>query len=184
MCDHQCRFTHSYIGNVDSVHDQRVFRLSEVYSYLDDLTKFPNDSHLLGDVAYTIHEHLLSPYRDNGHLTNRQKTFNFCHASARMAIERSFCLLKGRFRSLLKLLDMERIDFIPDFILICCVLHNISIVRNDDFTDIDYDIVTKADPARNLHADPARNIRAELAVANRRGVAKRDYICEQLPMRN
>lgn len=49
-------------------------------------------------------------------------------------------------------------------------------MRNDDFTDIDYDIATEA--------DPARNIRAELAAANRIGVAKRDYICEQLPMRN
>lgn len=75
MCDHQCRLTHCYIGNVGSVHDQRVFRLSEVYSYLDDLIKFPNDSHLLGDAAYTIHEHLLSLYRDNGDLTNKQKKF-------------------------------------------------------------------------------------------------------------
>lgn len=179
MCDHQCRFTHCYIGNVGSVHDQRVFRLSEVHSYLEDPTKFPNDSHLLGDAAYTINEHLLSPYRDNGHLSHRQKNFNFCHASARMAIERSFGLLKKRFRSLLTLLDMERIDLVPDFILACCILHNICIMRGDEFTDIDYEIVTGTDPEVVRHP-----IRVELAAANRRGVTKRDYICEQLPMRN
>ncbi|XP_011686365.1 PREDICTED: putative nuclease HARBI1, partial [Wasmannia auropunctata] len=39
ICDHQCRFIHCYIGNVGSVHDQRVFRLSEVYDYLNDPTK-------------------------------------------------------------------------------------------------------------------------------------------------
>lgn len=75
-----------------------MFRLSEVSTYLNDPTKFPNNSHLLGDAAYTIHEHLLPPYRDNGYLSDRQKNFNFYHASARMVIERSFGLLKGRVR--------------------------------------------------------------------------------------
>jgi len=51
------------------------------------------NNHLFGDAAYTIHEHLLPPYCDNRHLTNRQKNFNFCHISARMTIERLFDLL-------------------------------------------------------------------------------------------
>ena len=67
-----------------------------MYNYIDDPSKFPNDGHIIGDAAYTNNEHLV-PYRDNGHLTVKQKHFNFCHSSARMAIERSFGLLKGRF---------------------------------------------------------------------------------------
>ncbi|XP_025994706.1 putative nuclease HARBI1 [Solenopsis invicta] len=88
--DHERRFIHCYAGNVGSVHDQRVFRLSEVYNYLEDLEKFPNNSQLVGDATYTLHECLLTPYRDNGHLTNRQKNYNFCHSSARMVIKRTF----------------------------------------------------------------------------------------------
>lgn len=48
-----------------------------------------------------------------------------------MAIERSFGLLKGRFRSLLTLLDMERVDLIPKFIIVCCVLHNKCLLNNE-----------------------------------------------------
>jgi len=124
VCDHQCRYIHCFVENVGSVHDQRVFRLSEVYNYIDDPSKFPNDGHIIGDAAYTNHKHLLVPYRDNGHLTVKQKNVNFCHSSARMAIERSFGLLKGRFRSLLTTLDMERIDSIPTidiYIILPCI---------------------------------------------------------------
>lgn len=76
-----------------------MFRLSEVQSYLGDELKFPEDCHLVGDSAYKLHENLLVPYRDNGHLTERERNYNFCHASARIVIERAFGLLKGRFRS-------------------------------------------------------------------------------------
>ncbi|XP_044588775.1 protein ALP1-like [Cotesia glomerata] len=125
VCDSQARFLHCYAGNVGSIHDARVFRLSEVNDYLNDPLKFPNDCHLVGDAAYPIHKNLLTPYRDNGHLSIRQKNYNFCHSSARIAIERAFGLLKKRFRSLLTVLDMTRTDLIPDFIIACCVLHNI-----------------------------------------------------------
>lgn len=46
ICDADCKFIHCYAGNVGSVHDARVFRLSEVNDYLSDPEKFPNDSHL------------------------------------------------------------------------------------------------------------------------------------------
>jgi len=109
-----------------------VFRLSELHEDINNPTKFPNNSHL-GDAAYTLQEHLLVHYRDNGHLTEKQKNYNFCHSSSRMAIERSFGLLKGRLRSLLTTLAMERVALIPKCIIACCVLHNICLLKNDDF---------------------------------------------------
>lgn len=84
-----------------------MFRLSEVQIYLGDEFKFPEDCHLVGDQAYKLHENLLVPYRNNGHLTEHQQNYNFCHASARIIIERAFGLLKCRFRSLLTVLAME-----------------------------------------------------------------------------
>lgn len=106
ICDHKCQFIHCYVGNVGSVHDQRVFRLSEIQSYLGDVSKFPEDCHLVGDLAYKLHENFLTPYRDNGHMTERQRNYNFLHSSARITIERAFGLLKVRFRSLLTTLAM------------------------------------------------------------------------------
>jgi len=67
------QFTHCLAGHVGSVHDQRVFHLSEINEYLKDIDKFPNDSHILGDAAYTLHKYLMTPFRDNGRLTVRQK---------------------------------------------------------------------------------------------------------------
>jgi len=147
--------------------------LSEVHNYLEDPEKFPNNSHLVGDAAYSLHEHLMTPYRDNGHLTNKQKNYNFCHSSSRIVIERAFGLLKGRFRSLLSILDMERVDLIPEFIIACCVLHNICLLHNDDFpVETNFPVENNDDVLRN----PTRG--------NNAGYTKRNVICDNLPMRN
>lgn len=125
---------------------------------------------MLGDAAYTLNQHLLTPYRDNGHLTQRQKNYNFCHSSTRMTIERAFALLKGRFRSLLTLLDMAKIEEIPYFIMACCVLHNICILRDDEYHEIQEIFPEAQEPQQhNL-------MRQQL------GRTKRDVVCEGLPM--
>lgn len=95
VCDHTRLFTHVYVGNVGSVHDARVFRLSGLQNYILDPAKFPYDSHLIGDAAYPLLKQLMVPYTDNGHLTQRQKNYNFCLSSSRMAVERAIGLLKG-----------------------------------------------------------------------------------------
>lgn len=148
--------------------------MSEVHNYLGDPRKFPINSYLVGDAAYSLHENLMTPYRDNGHLTHKQKNYNFCHSSARMVIERAFGLLKGRFRSLLiwNVLDMERVDLIPEFIISCCVLHNICLLHNDNFP-----VETDLEQSNN-------NILTNLTRRNNAGYTKRDEICDNLPMRN
>ncbi|GAB1860676.1 Putative nuclease HARBI1 [Camponotus japonicus] len=175
ICDHKCRFIHCYVGHVGSVHDQRVFRQSEVQNYLGNVTKFPQNSHLVGDLAYKLHENLLIPYRDNGHLTKRQSNYNFCHASARIVIERAFGLLKGRFRSLLTTFAMNRVDLIPIHILACCILHNICLMRGDELNfeiNEDVEMIDVPDNAENVH-DVAHT-----------GTTKRDLICETLRIRH
>lgn len=131
ICNHKMEFIHSYVGYPGSVHDQRVFSVSGLQDFCNDESKFPNDTHLIGDAAYKILKTLLVPYKDNGHLTEKQKNYNYCLSSTRMVVERSIGLLKGRFRILLDRLPMRRIDLIPKYIMACCVLHNICIMRND-----------------------------------------------------
>ncbi|XP_011059418.1 PREDICTED: putative nuclease HARBI1 [Acromyrmex echinatior] len=174
VCDHELRFTHCLAGHVGSVPSQKVFHLSEVCQYLDDPEKFSNDTHLVGNAAYTIHEHLMTPFRENEDLTDRQKNYNFCHSSAEIIIKRTFVLLKERFQSLLKTLDMDRIDLIPEFIIACCVLHNICLLQNDEVPVVESDILET-------------NNDIEIATEKRNtntGDRKRDKICNDLIMRN
>ncbi|XP_025159372.1 putative nuclease HARBI1 isoform X1 [Harpegnathos saltator] len=164
ICDHKARFTHGYIGHAGSVHDQHVFRQSEIQDALGNPEKFPDDSHLL-DAAYKIHDNLMVPYRDNGHLTERQKNYNFCHSSTRIAIERAFGTLKGRFRSLLHNLSMNRTDLIAHYILACCVMHNICILRNDDFDIVLLNNEVDNDIPRQVAADDTTGVlKRELAI--------------------
>jgi len=48
----------------------------------------------LGDAAYLLSIHLLTPYKDNGRLTDQQKKYNFKHSYARNIVERAFGVLK------------------------------------------------------------------------------------------
>jgi len=70
-------------------------------------------------------------FKDNGHLTERQINFNKRLSRARMIVERSLDLLKGRFRSILDTLPMRRTNLIPKYIIACCILHNICLLQND-----------------------------------------------------
>lgn len=115
------------------------------------------------------------PFRDNGHLTNKQKNYNFCHSSARMAIERAFALLKGRFRSLLTVLDMDRVDLIPDFIMACCILHNICFLKNDDFTITEPNVFETVSDSNRQFTNERCNNAAQL---------KRDRISNNLTIRH
>lgn len=115
------------------MHDARVFKNSPLARYIEVNEYFPFDLHMIADAAYTIHPRVIVPFRDNGHLTELQKNFNFCLSSTRMAIERVFGLLKVRFRILLDCLPLTDIKKIPQVIIACCILHNICMLKNDDF---------------------------------------------------
>lgn len=86
-----------------------------------------------------------------------------------MSIERAFGLLKARFSSLLTLVDMERIDLIPDYIIACCVLHNICLLQKDEFTNAEPEL-------KELANEQPFKRRREYNVA----CVKRNEICANL----
>ena len=126
VCDSKGRFIFVYCG---SAHDQRVLSLSPLWKHIVDSEAndyFPSSYyHLVGDSAFTLVEHMMVPYKDNGNLTAKQLNFNRKLCQARHIIENAFAWLKGRFRKLsIVNTDIERV---PDIILACCVLHNIAL---------------------------------------------------------
>jgi len=74
---------------------------------------------------------------------------------------------------------MEHVDIIPSMILACCILHNICLLRGDEFKNIEPNVL---EPEPEVaHGNNAT--RAELATANQRGLVKEitfvnNYKCE------
>lgn len=150
----------------------RVFRLSPVSQYIQNAQiYFPNNSHIFGDCAYGIHPHIMVPFKDNGHLTDKQSNFNFCLSSARIAIERAFGLWKGRWRSIIDCLPMVTLEKIPEYSVATYVLHNIYILKRDLI---------------NFNEVHEQNIYRGTLISSRMedGNAKRQIIMNNLIMRN
>ncbi|CAN7977477.1 unnamed protein product, partial [Ixodes persulcatus] len=80
--------------------------------------------HILGDGAYQVREHLMTPYRDYGNLSGRQTSFNAKLCGTRVCIENTFGILKQRFRQL-KSLELWTVEKMANVVMSCCVLHNL-----------------------------------------------------------
>jgi len=133
----------SVTGWPGSKHDARIYRRSQLSETLNSDT-VGSEFHILGDSAYPLEERLMVPFRDNGHLSPVQKTFNYMLSASRCSIERAFGLLKGKFRHL-KYLDINNIAFAADIIITACTLHNYILQHggNDDDMSIDESTVYK-----------------------------------------
>ncbi|XP_067210373.1 putative nuclease HARBI1 [Linepithema humile] len=164
VCNERLQFIHCYAGEAGNVHDMRAFRLSNFDTMCTD-NNFPNDSHILGDAAYRLTKYIMVPFKDNGHLSERQLIFNKRLSSARMIVERSIGLLKGRFRSILDTLPLYKTKLIPKYIIACCILHNICLLH-DDIIDQDIPIIVNE---RNCAQVPLED-------TQRKGIDKRNAI--------
>ncbi|XP_066593228.1 putative nuclease HARBI1 [Prorops nasuta] len=171
VCDYNMKFIDIFAGYCGSVHDARVWQLSDLKHLIDNNREqyCPGYLHLLGDSAYPLSRVLLTPYKDNGHLSELQINYNKKLSSTRIIIERAFGLLKCRFRKL-NYIYMFNVDMVPLIILACCVLHNICIDNedeisdneqhingennnDDDFNDYDENIFTNSEEKRNIIAN-------------------------------
>lgn len=130
VCNWKKKIIHCYCGEVGSMHDARVLRRSDFHALLGSL-EIHQDDHFIGDSAYPLRSNLLVPFKDNGYLTNVQINYNNIFAKARIFIEHTFALLKGRFRRL-KLMEATRVEIIPQIIMASCILHNICIDNEDE----------------------------------------------------
>jgi len=104
VVDAYLKFTHLYCGEPGSVHDARILRKSKIYQMVCEATDcfFSNGSFLLADSAYPANSWLVTPLRDFGNLTRQEKKYNLLVNKGRSVVERTFGLLKNRFRRLNK----------------------------------------------------------------------------------
>ncbi|XP_071388109.1 putative nuclease HARBI1 [Centroberyx affinis] len=130
VCDSKGKFLDTYIGNTGSVHDALVLRRSTMYK---ESFYPPAGFFLLGDGGYPCLQHpvsLMTPYRQPvaGQVEAR---FNKHHAKARNIVERTFGMLKTRWRAIfLRALEIRPL-FAPKVLAACCVLHNLCLSTGD-----------------------------------------------------
>lgn len=129
VCDHQGVFIDCFIGMPGRMHDSRVFRNSPLFMNIRN-GLISDNNHIIGDSAYPLLRNLMTPFRDNGHLTQSQLVYNRKLCSIRSIIERAFGLLKCKFRRL-KYLDVSNLDLANNMIAAVCVLHNFIITKDN-----------------------------------------------------
>ncbi|KAK9535765.1 hypothetical protein VZT92_008124 [Zoarces viviparus] len=119
-----------------SWHDARAFRNTDVARLLEEDPRalVPEGMHIIGDSAYPLLRKRMKPYRDNGHLTARQRRFNQKLTAARVAIAHAFGLLKSKFRRL-KCLYMKEVASISSTVTAYCILHNICLESGDQLDE-------------------------------------------------
>ena len=142
--DHQGHFTDVYVGWPGRVHDARVFANSSLYQRGQNCNLLPDWKKpiagkdiplvILGDPAYPLLPWLMKAYPNNGHLTHEQKRFNYRLSKARVVVEHCYGRLKGRWRCVLKRLDVD-VNDVPELVAACCVLHNICEIHREEFSD-------------------------------------------------
>jgi len=132
-CNAKLQFTYAWTGNPGSTHDATVLRYSELFQNADQLV--PPGHYVLGDSAFPLLRWLLTPFRDYGNVTRQQKLFNRTLSKGRQVIERSFGLLKCRFRRLIRF-DASDMEIIVNSILSACVLHNLCMQEEGEFPEM------------------------------------------------
>ncbi|KAB0804564.1 hypothetical protein PPYR_01534 [Photinus pyralis] len=146
------QFIDVYCGEPGSLHDARLLRRSSLYSKAENNVNFFGNKYLLGDSAYPSLSWLVPPFKDNGALSNNQKVFNFKHSSTRIIVEHVFRLLKGRFRRLQHLENLN-INICVKIMMACCVLHNICESKHDNTVIEPYDISSDVNSEIPLQSD-------------------------------
>jgi len=181
VCDHQKLFTYVYADRAGSVHDARVLRVSSLGQKLEicQIGGADDKYHILGDSAFPLLPNLLVPYRDNGHLTPAQITFNTIHSSARSIIERAFGRLKGKFRRL-RGIDCTYPVNALHMIESAFTLHNF-VLQNDQSDENDSDSDEESGSVVTIESGAAGvNVEFANAALRRAAQRKRDCIAAKL----
>ena len=173
ICDDSCKFLDVCVGYPGSVHDARVLKNSPIYY---EQSYPPPGYCILGDGGYHCLSQpicLMTPFRQpvRNHL---QARYNCCLSKARCVVERSFGILKTRWRSIfLKALEVD-VRFVPEVIVCCTVLHNICLT-NGDLLEPDADVGRAAEdqPAPEPAPAPPGNVSG---AENRERIAIQCYV--------
>ena len=109
-------------------------------------------------------------YRDNGHLTVEERYFNWMLSRARFLVERSIGFLKNRWRILWDRMPNKRLDLIPFYIVVCCILHNNCLRAVETF---EYPVIVPNNLDLNPVPRPVSRMERQLGIEKRNEIKHR-----------
>jgi hypothetical protein len=140
-CDSREWFTSVNAEWPGSVHDSRIFKNSDICSYLKSIS-VSGTTVLLGDSGYGIAPWIIVPFPNP--VGDVQRYFNRIYAKERVVIERCFGQVKRRFPCLGYKLRVAT-DRVSGMIVACFVLHNTAKYLNDDDDFVEVNAINEVD---------------------------------------
>jgi hypothetical protein len=152
VCDFNMRFTFVVAGWPGSTHDTHIWRDTLLNKYKDEFPHPPQGKYYLVDSGYPNRKGYLAPYKGQRyHIPEFQngsqpigfkELFNHAHSSLRNVIERSFGVLKMKWRILLNVpsYSMEKET---NIIIAYMALHNF--IRDSNLIDVHFDTLASDD---------------------------------------
>ena len=118
---------------VGRCHDWTLFQTSDIGKKVMKVELLPYK--LMDDATYPMRPWFYSPLKgEKDGLPTAKAHWNFIQSSTRMAVERAFGILKGRWRIMLKRIDMP-LRHVPNLVITCICLHNLCIIHQNKFDD-------------------------------------------------
>ncbi|XP_017245533.2 protein ALP1-like [Daucus carota subsp. sativus] len=87
--------------------------------------------YIVGDLGFPLLPWLLTPYRGKN-LPENQASFNRRHTATWEVAQKALSLLKDTWKIIDGEMGQRDKDRLPEIVLVCCLLHNISIDLNDE----------------------------------------------------
>jgi hypothetical protein len=135
FCDDLMRIRHYIVGWPGSVFDNYIFEQSTVCKNPRRFLSL--GEFILADAGYALREFVLTPYRLPTAALPHNKLFNETQSSARVTIEHTNGVVKGRWQSLkgirTQLKNKRELKMVCDHIVVCLILHNLLIDFRDEW---------------------------------------------------
>ncbi|XP_002933847.1 putative nuclease HARBI1 [Xenopus tropicalis] len=130
VCDASCRILDVVSKFPGSTHDSFIFRNSHLHERLQ--SGEAGSGWLLGDSGYSVKPWLITPLLNPQN--ESEENFNSSHKATRCIIERTFGILKSRFRCLDKTGGalMYKPEKVCQIIFCCCILHNFALLHKEN----------------------------------------------------
>ena len=120
LADHRCRFIYMSIKCPGGTNDARAYKNTTLPTLVEDL---PIGKFIVGDAAYTVGEHLLTPFAGASRSEKKKDTYNYYLSQCRIRIEMAFgrCINMWRFfktKSSVLVLNLVKCFYVLQFCII------------------------------------------------------------------
>ena len=135
VCNYHGTVIHYVVDSPGSMADVSIYEESDMFNNLTDWLRNANRRthpyYVLSDKGIPNSDYVITPFADNGMLTDKQKTFNNYIQSGRSVIERVNGIIKQRYQIIEGTMKACSEKKAKEIIKACIALYNDEIVRGD-----------------------------------------------------